>query len=363
MTRISAVPHIAAMTPYALADLSVPAGKRLISLAQNESLRGPGPLAVQAARQALCSAQLYPDPDWVALRGAIAEVHGVPAGTILCGAGSMELIGCLAHAYGGPGARILSTQYGYAFFRTAAEITNAGFDIAPETGFTVGVDALLSAVRANTKMVFLANPGNPTGTRISADEIRRLRNGLDARILLVVDEAYGEFADGQDAPVFDLARQGNTVVLRTFSKAYGLAGMRVGWGVFPGPVAAEIRKILNPNNISAASQAGACAAMQDQDYMKETCAITASLRESFTDQLRALGLAVERSHTNFVLIRFAGEQQAQSACRALRAEGILMRGMGSYGLRDCLRATVGSSADMAFAARVLSDWLAGEDPR
>lgn len=359
---IPANAHIAAMAPYALADLSVAPGRRLVSLAQNESFRPPSPRAIEAAQQTLSHLPLYPDPDWTALREAIGEVHGIEADMILCGAGSMELIGALAAAYLGPGDTALTTQHGYLFFRTAAMLANARVDLAPERDLMVDVDAILDAVQPKTKMVLIANPGNPTGTRIGRADLVRLRDGLPESTLMVIDEAYGEFADGLDPSCFDMANRGNTVVLRTFSKAYGLAGMRVGWGVFPRPIAQDVRKLLNPNNISVAAEAAAAAAMRDQSYMKETVAETARLRDSFAKDMHNLGLSVPPSYTNFVLLRFASAEQAAAADQELRDHGILMRGMAGYGLADCLRATIGNAEDMTLAASILGKFLSGRTP-
>ncbi len=353
---ISPIAHVAAMAPYALAKLEVPAGKRPVFLAQNESALPPSPRALAAGRQALASARLYPDPDWTELRAAIAEVHALDPELILCGAGSMELIACLVRCFAGRGDRVLSSRYGYAFFRTAALAAGADYHAAPEDGFTVSVSALLDAVGENTRIVCIANPGNPTGTRISRRDLVRLREGLDDDILLLIDEAYGEFNDVPGEATFDLVARGNTVVLRSFSKAYGLAGLRVGWGVFPPAVAAELRKLLNPNNVSETAQAAAAAAMVDQDHMRGVCAETAERRDRFAKRVRRLGLEVPESHTNFVLIRFAGAEAAASADRAMRAEGILLRGMAGYGLPDCLRATIGGEADMELAAELLAAW-------
>jgi histidinol-phosphate aminotransferase len=352
--------HIASMAPYGLTDLTVPAGKPLISLAQNESALPPSPHALAAGRAALSSARLYSDPNWTDLRRAIAAVHGLAPERILCGAGSMELIACLLRCYAGPGRRVLSSQYGYAFFRTATLAAGAEFVAAPEHDFTVSVDGLLAAVDRTTRIVCLANPGNPTGTRIARSELVRLRDRLDDHILLLIDEAYGEFTDGPDQSTFDLVSRGNAVVLRTFSKAYGLAGLRVGWGVFPGPVAGELRKLLNPNNVSAVSQAAATAAMNDQDHRSAVCAETAGRRDRFVARVRQLGLRVPQSHTNFALLRFADAAAAARADRMLRAEGILLRAMAGYGLADCLRATIADEADMDLAATVLAAWHAQE---
>ncbi len=352
-------PHVADMAAYALAELKAPDGRRLISLAQNEAAHTPSPRALDAARDALDGAALYPDPDWTGLRAAIAEVHGIDPENILCGAGSLELIACLMQAYVGPGDTVLASQYSYAFFHTAAVAAGGAYKAADEDDFTVSVGSLLAAVEPSTRIVCVANPGNPTGTRIPDSELRRLREALDPGILLVIDEAYGEFAGQRNDGIFDLAERGDTVILRTFSKAYGLAGMRVGWGLFPSRVAREVRKILNPNNISAASQAAAAAAMRDQDYMRAACLKTIDRRNRFARAVSALGLSVPESHTNFVLIRFADPEQARAADEVLRAEGVFMRGMGGYGLPDCLRATIGAEEDMGLAGDLLAKWRGG----
>ncbi|NVK14166.1 MAG: aminotransferase class I/II-fold pyridoxal phosphate-dependent enzyme [Rhodobacteraceae bacterium] len=353
---IRAVPHVAAMAPYALADLG---GAGTVSLAQNESAFPPSPAALAAGRAVLDQIPLYPDPEWPDLRAAVAKVHGLDPAKVLCGAGSMELITCLIRAFAGPGDRVLGTDYGYAFVASAAAQVQADYVKARERDLTVSVDDILDAVTPETRIVFVCNPGNPTGTLIPNADLLRLRAGLPADVLLAVDQAYAEFADAEHNPgeIFALAERGDTVVLRTLSKAYGLAGARAGWGYFPPEIAGEMRKMLNPNNISIPSQAMAAAAMRDQAHMRDVVAKTAALRDHFTEGCRALGLMVPQSHTNFVLIRFASPEQAQATDAALRAEKLLMRGMGGYGLGDCLRATICSQPVMDRALAVLKGVL------
>ena len=346
--------HVAALAAYPLAELKAPPGKRLVSLAQNESCMPPSPKALAAAGKAMATSQLYPDPDWTELRAAIAAVHDIAPETILCGAGSMELISALMRCYGGPSADVLSTQYAYAFFKTATMAAGGDYRWVEERDFTINVDAILEAVRPDTRVVCVANPGNPTGTRIPNHEIVRLRAELPEDILLVVDEAYGEFSDDPADHIFALAERGDTVILRTFSKAYALAGARVGWGVFPSAVAGHVRKLLHPNNISAASQAASAAAMLDRGYMRAVRGETIARRDHFSQQVIALGLNAIPSSTNFVLIEFSSVNSAKDAANALLEEGVLMRGMAGYGLPHCLRATIGNAADMDLAIRVLS---------
>jgi len=323
----------------------------MISLAQNESACPPSPAALAAAAAALAGAALYPGPDCADLCAAIAGVHGLPPGQILCGAGSMDLIGAVARAYLAPGDRALMPAYGYMYFATAARLAGASVDLAPEAGLTVDIAALLDHVTPATRVVFVANPGNPTGTRIGRADILALRDGLPDDVLLVVDEAYAEFAP--PAPAFDLAARGNTVVLRSFSKAYGLAGLRAGWGFFPDAVRSEVQKTMPPNGLSAPTEAAAAAAMRDQGWMRATVATTAARRDRFRDRLREIGLDVPDSHANFVLIGFGTATAATRVDAALRTGGIALRGMAGYGLPDRLRATIGSEEAMDRAADII----------
>ncbi|WP_217362349.1 pyridoxal phosphate-dependent aminotransferase [Ruegeria arenilitoris] len=348
------MPHVARMAPYTL--VKVPAGDdhTLISLSQNESLRPPSPKVVKAASSVFTRSMLYPDPDWTELRLALAQHHELNAEYILCGNGSLDLIGCIARVFAGPDRSILAPEYAYPFFRSATQMANARFDIARESFLTVNVQAILDSVVADTGIVFVANPGNPTGTRISRGELERLRAGLRPDILLVVDEAYGEFADHLRESCFDMVNSENTVILRTFSKAYGMAGFRVGWGLFPPAVAAEMRKVMNPNNVSAVSQAAAIAAVQDEKYMRETCEITTQLREEATTKLKDAGFDLFPSFTNFVLIDMGDPESAQNAEAALRRNGILVRPQGGVGLPHALRMTIGAKQDNEAAISILA---------
>lgn len=355
---IRAVPLVSALAPYALADLGAPGA---VSLAQNESAFPPSPAVAEALRSAASGAELYPDPDWSALRHALADVYGPDPEHLLCGAGSMELIAALVRAFAGPGDEVLAPRHGYLFAATATALVGARYVTAPERNFQADPEALLAAVTPRTRVVFLCNPGNPTSTVIANAEIVRLRDRLQDDVLLVIDQAYAEF-DGQDAgPVFSLPARGGTVVLRTLSKAYGLAGARIGWGLFPPAVGVEVRKILNPNNISSAGQRMAVAALGDQPYMRRVVTETATRRDRFATGLRTLGLPVPESRTNFVLIPFADAETAAAADGALRAAGLVMRGMAGYGLARCLRATIGPEPAMDRALAVIAEVLRGRN--
>lgn len=347
------VPQLADVAAYPLANLG--GGARVVSLAQNESACPPSPAAVAAGAAAMTAAALYPDPDCTELRSAIAGVHALPERQILCGAGSMDLIAAIARTYLAPGDRALMSAYGYMYFATAARLAGARVDLAREENLTVDVAALLAGVTRDTRVVFVANPGNPTGTRIGQAELLALRAGLPGDVLLIVDEAYAEFAP--PASAFDLVSGGDTVVLRSFSKAYGLAGMRVGWGYFPDAILSEVQKTMPPNGLTAPSLAAAAAAMRDQRWMQVTVATTTARRERFCDRLRRAGLDVPASHANFALIGFGSAALTVRVDAALRREGIVLRGMASYGLPDRLRATIGAEDDMTRAAAIIESCL------
>lgn len=353
---LKATAHVEAMSAFALANFG---GYDRPTLAQNESAFPPSPNAIAAGRDAIARSHLYPDPDWTVLRETIAQAYGVERELMLCGAGSMDLISCTIAAFAGSGDEVLATAYAYNFAASATARADAVYVTAAECDFVVSVDNILAAVTPATRIVFVCNPGNPTGTRIRNAELLRLRAALPGDILLVIDQAYGEFDDQDQQPIFALVARGDTVVLRTLSKAYGLAGARVGWGLFPPAVAAEIRKLQNSNQVTTASLAMAVAAVLDQAYMRETVARTAAIRDGFAQGLRAAGYDVPESRTNFVLIRFPDAAAAAAADTVLRDAGIIVRSLGGYGLTECLRATVGPQEMMDRALCILTDQRGG----
>jgi histidinol-phosphate aminotransferase len=353
---LKAAAHVGPMSAFALANLG---GHDRATLAQNESAFPPSPLAIEAGRNAVGRSHLYPDPEWTLLREALGKAHDVEPSLILCGAGSMDLISCTMAAFAGPGDEVLGTAYGYNFAASAAARAGATFVKAAELDFRVSVDSILEAVTPATRIVFVCNPGNPTGTRVENGELLRLRAALHDDVLLLIDQAYGEFDEQDPRPVLALVERGDTVVLRTLSKAYGLAGARVGWGLFPPPVAAEVRKMQNSNQVTKASLAMAVAAVEDHAYMRGTVTRTIAIRDRFAQELRLAGYDVPESWTNFVLIRFSDPAAAAAAERALRAADIIVRGLSGYGLTDCLRVTVGPPETMDRAVRILNG-LRGE---
>ncbi|WP_375230477.1 pyridoxal phosphate-dependent aminotransferase [Roseobacter sp. S98] len=353
---IQPLDHIAAMSPYALAETGEAAVRDPVHMAQNESLRPPSPAALDAAKKALHAGALYPDPDWTELRTALASQHGIPAQNILCGNGSLDLIAALARAYAGPGRAILAPQNAYPFFATAARMAGARFDVAPEKREGVCVGTLLRCVRPDTSVVFVANPGNPTGTEIPVKDLQALRAGLPDDVLLVIDGAYAEFSEQENADCWDFVETGNCAVLRTFSKAYGLAGFRVGWGLFPTHIAQQVRKVLNPNNLSSAAQSAAAGAVRDQAYLQETCHLTARARVSWSGQLMDAGFNVTPGCTNFIGLWFPAPDAAEDADRYLRSAGVFLRRQQGAGLPQLLRWTLAPDDMMQRGFDALLDW-------
>ena len=353
------LPHIGKMSPYALADMTPPPGYPVVSLAQNESLRPPSPLAIAAAADSLQNAAAYPDPDWTDVRAALADLHGVASDMILCGAGSLDLIGCLTRAYTGPGRAILAPAHAYPFFKTAAQMADARLDTATEQDGVVCVDSLLRAVRPDTALVCVANPGNPTGTFVATSELRRLRAGLRDDIILLIDEAYGEFADAGTDRCFNMAETGHCVILRSFSKAYAMAGFRIGWGVFARSIAAQVRKVMNPNNVTAATQAAAMAAVQDQAYVVQCRDANAKWRDWLAHALAAHGVPSDVSLANFILARFANEEEAVACDTYMQSQGLIVRRVKGYKLPNALRITVGDEASCRQVAHAVGQFKGG----
>jgi histidinol-phosphate aminotransferase len=351
-------PHLHSLTPVALADRSVAGHLRAIHLAQNESAMPPGTAALEAVRTAVADINRYPEPDAATLRHAIGEAEGLPADRIICGAGSMEVLALLAQAYLGPGDEIVISKYGYVFFRTIAQLVGARFVLAPERNFGTDVDAMLACVGPRTRMVFIANPNNPTGSLLAPAEVRRLRASLRSDIILVIDAAYAEYVTGVEYdPGIELVQAGaNTVMTRTFSKIHGLAGLRVGWGYFPDAIADIVNRMRHPNNVSTVGIAGAAAAIADRAHIAAVRTANATLRTSFVAQLRQAGFAPCDGHANFVLLPLASAEEAASARESLKARGILVRPMSAYGLDRCLRITIGTPDDMQAVGDALRAW-------
>lgn len=313
-------------------------------LSSNESALGPSPLAVEAYKEAAGLLHRYPDGGSTALREALADTHNLDADRIVCGTGSDELLHLLCLAYAGPGDEVLYSRHGFLVYPIAARAVGAMPVVADEENYTVSVDAMLSAVNERTRVVFVANPNNPTGTYISAGDLARLHNGLPDDVLLVVDAAYAEFVDADDyASGMNLASStANVVMTRTFSKIFGLAGLRLGWAYGPLEVIDVVNRLRGPFNVSGPAQAAGVAALRDTEFLAHAKAHNRKWRAWLTNEVEAAGLRVVPSQGNFVLIGFSSTDEARAADAYLRDKGFYLRQMDNYGFPDHLRLTVGT---------------------
>ena len=342
-------PGVLDIDAYVPGASQVPGGLKPIKLSSNETPLGPSPKAVAAFSAAGAALERYPDGEAKALREAIAARFGLAPERIVCGAGSDELISLIAHAYLGPGDEGLYTEHGFLLYRIVILAAGATPVVAPETGLKADVDAILARVTERTKVVFLANPNNPTGTYLPIDAVRRLRAGLPDHVLLVLDAAYAEYVRRNDYEAgLELVATGeNTVMTRTFSKIFGLAGLRIGWAYCPSAVAEALNRIRGPFNLSAPAIAAGAAAMADWAHIDAAVRHNETWLPWLTTEIEALGFAVTPSVANFILIHFpktAGRDAA--ACDAfLKSKGIILRRVAGYGLPDALRLTIGTEAE------------------
>ncbi len=358
MTGPTPRPGILDIKPYVGGESAVTGVAHPVKLSSNEGALGPSPKALTAYAAAGAEMHRYPDGQHTALRRAIAARFKLDAGRIVCGAGSDELLGLLCRAYAGPGDEVLYSQHGFLMYPIAARSCGATPVAAPEVDLTASVDNLLAAVTGRTTVVFLANPNNPTGTYLPRAEVERLRAGLPAHVLLVLDAAYAEFVGPADYSAgLELVDRpgGNTVVTRTFSKIYALGGLRLGWGYFPQDVADVLNRVRNPFNVASPALAAGLAAFDDTEWLDRCRRHNDTGLDWLQKRLTGLGLTVTPSVCNFVLARFG---DAKAADAFLRSKGYIVRAMGGYGLPDWLRITVGRDEENQGVADALAEFLA-----
>ena len=338
-------PGILGISPY-VPGKSGAKGAKVHKLSSNESPFGASASAVAAYKAAADTLALYPDGAATKLRTAIAGRYGLMAENIVCGAGSDELLQLLAHAYLGPGDEAIYSQYGFLVYPIAIQSNGATPVVAPERDYLADVDAILARVTARTRMVFLANPNNPTGRYLPFSEVRRLHAGLPGHVVLVLDAAYAEYVRRNDyeAGLELVATASNVVMTRTFSKIYGLAALRLGWAYCPAHVADVLNRVRGPFNISAPAIAAGAAAMADQEFVERAIAHNNVWLDWLSSELARLGLEVTPSVGNFVLAHFPAmdSRNAHAADAYLQENGFVVRRMDAYGLPGALRITVGT---------------------
>lgn len=344
--RITAQPGIMDIALYQGGASRIDGLAEPLKLSSNENPFGCSPAASAQVAETALNLHRYPSTDHSTLRIAIGQVHGLDAARIICGVGSDELLTLLAMAYAGPGDEVLYTEHGFSMYRIFALSAGATPVVAPETDRKVDIDAIIDRLTSATRLVYIANPANPTGTAVGLDALRRLARSVPPTCLLVLDGAYAEFFEGYDGGACLVDEFDNVVMTRTFSKLYGLGGLRVGWAYATQEVIDVLNRVRGPFNLSTVALAGAEAAVNDRAFVEKCLQENAAQRVRLVGGLNQLGIACDPSHANFVLARFADEAEALAADAHLKREGILVRIVKGYGFPDALRITVGRADDV-----------------
>ncbi len=358
-TRPRPRPAVLLIDPYVPGQSSAPGAAKIFKLSANETPLGPSPRAREALRAFADHLQDYPDGAATALREAIGARHGFDPARIVCGNGSDEIIHLLAAAYIGPGDEGIFTQHGFLVYKIAILAAGGVPIVADETNLTADVDRILAKVGPRTKIVFLANPNNPTGTYLPVAEIKRLARSLPSHVLLVLDAAYAEYVTRPDYSSGEelVSNSENVVMTRTFSKIYGLAGIRLGWCYAPPDVCGAINRIRGPFNTNGGAIAAGVAALYDKGHIEKAVAHNATWLTWLAHEIAALGIKITPSASNFLLLHFGGEPQARAADRFLLGRGLILRAVGAYGLPHCLRLTVGTEEANRLVVAALKDFV------
>ena len=342
--KIKPQPGIMDIALYVSGETTVAGKTEVLKLSSNENHYGFSEKARDAFAKTSRTLNRYPGTDHAGLRTAIGDVHGLDPDRIICGVGSDEVLQFIAQAYAGKGDEVIYTQHGFSMYPILAKAVGARPVEVPETERRVDVDAILAACTPKTRIVFIANPANPTGTMVSADDMNRLTQGLPAGAILVQDGAYAEFADGFDGGAALVDQHPNVIMTRTFSKIYGLGGLRVGWGYASREIIDVLNRIRQPFNLSETQLQTAEAAVRDRDFVERCQIENAKWRDWTTARLIELGIKVDPSFANFVLARFKDQAEAEACDAHLKSEGIIVRRVAGYQLPHCLRITIGDEA-------------------
>jgi histidinol-phosphate aminotransferase len=359
-------PGVLDIQAYVPGKSSAPGVAKVFKLSSNETPLGPSPKAIAAYKSAGERLEEYPDGSASDLREAIGHAFGLDPERIVCGAGSDDLLHLLAYAYLVDGDEAIHTTHGFLIYPIVTLGAGAKPIVVPETNYTADVDAILRAVTKRTKMVFLANPNNPTGTYLSFDEIKRLHRGLPPNVLLVLDGAYADYVQRNDyeAGIELVSTSDNVVLCRTFSKIHGLASLRLGWMFGPAHIVDAVNRIRGPFNVSDGAIAAGVAAIQDVEHQERSREHNTRWLAWLTEEIGKLGLKVTPSVANFVLIHFphAKGRTAADADTFLTARGLILRQTTAYKLPDALRLSVGTEEANRLVVGALREFLARPAP-
>ncbi|GAA4227731.1 histidinol-phosphate transaminase [Sagittula sp. NFXS13] len=359
MAPIDPQPGIMDIALYQGGKSKVEGVTNVVKLSSNENPFGASPAAKDAVARSVHELHRYPPTDHEDLRRAIGEVHGVDWERVICGVGSDEIITFLCQAYAGEGTEVLYTEHGFAMYRISALAAGATPVEVKERDRVTCVDNLLDGCTDKTRLVFIANPNNPTGTMIGMAEIERLAEGLPDQCLLVLDGAYAEYVEGYDGGAKLVDMRNNVVMTRTFSKLYGLGGLRVGWGYGPRHVIDVLNRVRGPFNLSSTALAAAEAALRDTAYAEKCRNDNTRLRTILSEALAEHGVPCDTSVANFVLARFADQQEAEDCDLYLQKQGLIVRRVAGYNLPNCLRITVGDEPSVRRVAYCIGQFKAG----
>ncbi|MEL6572057.1 MAG: histidinol-phosphate transaminase [Pseudomonadota bacterium] len=343
-SQLTPQPGILEIALYEGGASKVDGHTNVLKLSSNENPLGPSDSAKEAIRRAAHDLNRYPSTDHAGLRDAIGEVWGLDPARVFCGVGSGEVLKLLADAYAGPGDEILFTEHGFSMYPIYAHACGATPVQVTETDRVTDVDKLLAGCTDKTKIVYIANPNNPTSTMIGDGELARLADGIPKDALLVLDGAYAEFVEDYDGGLALVEARDNVVMTRTFSKIYGLGGLRVGWGYGPKAIIDVLNRIRGPFNLSTLALAAAEATVRDSAYLEKCRTENAKWRDWLAHALAEVGVSCDTSSANFVLARFGSADEANACDEHLKSEGIIVRKVGGYNLPHCLRITVGDES-------------------
>lgn len=344
--------------PYTPGISKIEGVNRVIKLSANEGAFGPPPGVAAAVASLAESFHRYPDGEAAALRQAIGARFGLDPANITCGAGSDDMLYLLCHIFGGAGTELIMTAHGFSIFEIAGRLAGCRVIKVPEHNRTTDVDAILAAVTPATRLVFVANPNNPTGTFIPTAETERLRRNLPPEVVLVLDAAYAEYVDrpDYDPGVRLVESTPNTVMTRTFSKIFGLGGLRLGWAYSPPAIVDLLNRARSPFNVSLAAHDAGIAALAAPGWIEQSRAHNNAERARMTKALHDAGIAITPSVTNFILADFGNAGRAEAADAHLRRRGLIVRRVGGYGLPQCLRITVGLAEENDLLIEALTDF-------